>query len=108
LQIFEAEFSLGLIALHMHSLHQKLSSLSASDWAAWWGAILATIVFGWDIVKSFRSGPRLRVRAAPEMQMEDGRGALSPEKYITLKKPPAGEQANGRLVACATAGQIPN
>jgi hypothetical protein len=63
---------------------QKLSSLSASDWAAWWGAILATVVFSWDIVKWLGSGPRLRVRSAPEMQMENERGGLDPEKYITF------------------------
>src|SRR6266702_2994411 len=68
----------------MHGLLQKLLALSASDWAAWWGAILATIVFAWEIVKWFRAGPRLRVRTAPEMQMEDGCGGLSPEKYITF------------------------
>ena len=37
--------------------------------AAWWGAILATIVFVWEIYKWLRSGPRLVINVAPNMQL---------------------------------------
>lgn len=40
----------------------------ATDTAAWWGAIVATIVLLWDIYKWWRSGARLIVRANPNMQ----------------------------------------
>jgi hypothetical protein len=36
------------------------SKLDASDYAAWWGAIVATIVFVWELVKWRSSGPRLQ------------------------------------------------
>ena len=60
---------------------QKLSSLSASTWAAWWGAILSTIVFLWNWCRTY---PRLKVRAAPDMQLVGGSGKLEPQKYITV------------------------
>ena len=41
--------------------------MTASDIAAWWGAALATVVFLWDIYKWATSGPRLVVRAFPNM-----------------------------------------
>ena len=43
--------------------------MTASDIAAWWGAILATIVLAWDIFKWLRSGVRLKVRVTPNMQV---------------------------------------
>jgi hypothetical protein len=36
---------------------------------AWWGAILASIVFLWDIYKYRRAGPKLRVSVRPGMVM---------------------------------------
>jgi hypothetical protein len=35
---------------------------------AWWGAILSTIVFLWDIYKHRTAGPRLRFTARPAMK----------------------------------------
>ncbi len=42
--------------------------MSPSDIAAWWGASVATLVFAWDIYKWKTTGPRLVVRAVPNMQ----------------------------------------
>lgn len=42
--------------------------MTASDIAAWWGAGVATTVLGWDIYKWVISGPRLTVKAQPNMQ----------------------------------------
>jgi hypothetical protein len=36
---------------------------------AWWGAILSTIVFLWDIYKYRRAGPKLRVGVRAGMLM---------------------------------------
>ncbi len=68
----------------MSALVQKLSALSASDWAAWWGAVLATVVFCWDIFKWLHAGPRLRVRTSTNMQMVNDAGTTDPEKYISF------------------------
>ena len=68
----------------MNNIFQKLSTFSASDWAAWWGAIVATVVFCWDIFKWFRAGPRLRVRTSTNMQLVNEAGTTGPEKYISI------------------------
>jgi len=43
--------------------------MNASDYAAWWGAIVSTIVGLWEIWTGLRSGPRVRVRATPNMEI---------------------------------------
>ena len=43
--------------------------MTASDMAAWWGAGLASLVFGWDIYKWMTAGPRLFLKASPNMQL---------------------------------------
>ena len=47
--------------------------MTASEIAAWWGAAIATAVLGWDIYKWARSGPRLTVKALPNMQLLEDR-----------------------------------
>ncbi len=42
--------------------------MSLTEAAAWWGALTGTAVLIWDIVKHTRSGARLWVNAAPDMQ----------------------------------------
>lgn len=39
------------------------------DPVAWWGAILATIVFLWDIFKWATSGAKVRITVSPNMQI---------------------------------------
>lgn len=46
----------------------ELSRLTASDWAAWWGAIVATAVLVWDVIKWRRSGPIIRMSVSGNMQ----------------------------------------
>ena len=38
-----------------------------TDIAAWWGAGLATLVLVWDVFKWVRTGPRIIMRALPNM-----------------------------------------
>ena len=42
--------------------------VTTTEIVAWWGAILSSIVFGWDIVKWRLSGPRLRLTIRPGMK----------------------------------------
>jgi hypothetical protein len=42
--------------------------MNAPDAAAWWGAALATIVFGWDIYKWLTSGAKITLSATGNMQ----------------------------------------
>ncbi len=41
--------------------------MTATEIAAWWGAIVATLVFLWDIYKWKTRGPRLSMRLSPHM-----------------------------------------
>ena len=52
---------------------------SISDYAAWWGAIIATLALLWNIVVAIQSGPRVYVRASPNMK-------VFPEDPITKDK----------------------
>ena len=42
--------------------------MKATDLAAWWGAIVASLILIWDIYKWKRSGPIVRVSASPNMR----------------------------------------
>jgi len=39
-----------------------------SDYAAWWGAIVATIAVVWNLVSAMLSGPRILLRVSKNMQ----------------------------------------
>jgi len=34
--------------------------MALTNFVAWWGAILSTVVFGWDVYKYLNAGPQLR------------------------------------------------
>lgn len=60
---------------------------------AWWGAILSTTVFLWDIYKWKTSGPRLKVNISANMQyFEQGTGGLDDKKYIVLNVSNVGQR----------------
>jgi hypothetical protein len=42
--------------------------MNTTDIVAWWGAIIATVVLGWDIYKWKQSGPKIRISVAPNME----------------------------------------
>ena len=39
--------------------------MGTSDWAAWYGAVVSSLVLFWDIYRHFTSGPRLKIVASP-------------------------------------------
>jgi hypothetical protein len=43
--------------------------MSSTDFVAWWGAILSSIIFLWDIYKYRNAGPKLRFHVQPGMIM---------------------------------------
>ena len=60
--------------------------MSVSEWAAWWGAITATIVLGWDVYKWHRSKSNIRVSASPNMQtVNQLAGRLEDDKNIFVE-----------------------
>lgn len=49
------------------------------DYVAWWGAVVATLVFLWDVAKWFKSGPRIKQRIQLDTVYHDSK-VLSTEK----------------------------
>jgi hypothetical protein len=47
--------------------------MNTTDIAAWWGAIVATAVLSWDVVKWIKAGPRLRVLTRVNVGYPDSR-----------------------------------
>lgn len=45
----------------MQWLLDNMKILTATDWAAWWGALLATIVLLWDVIKWCKRGPKVKL-----------------------------------------------
>lgn len=43
------------------------------SWVAWWGAVLSSIVFAWDIYKWARKGPRVKVLTRCHVSYSDAR-----------------------------------
>jgi len=60
------------------------SKWSASDFAAWWGAIIASFAVIWNIIVAIRSGARLHVRATPEMKIFPRQSTTVDKKYISV------------------------
>lgn len=60
--------------------------MNASDIAAWWGAIVATAVLGWDIFKWKRTGVQLRVTVSGGMATYGDVPDADPEQlYVVIQ-----------------------
>lgn len=60
------------------------SKFSASDYAAWWGAVIATLALIWNIVVAVRSGARVTVRANPNMKIYPQQPITGDNTYISV------------------------
>ncbi len=43
--------------------------MSASDWAAWTGAVAGLLALAWEVIRWRREGPRLRLHASATMRL---------------------------------------
>ena len=59
-------------------------SASTTDIVAWWGAIIATVVFAWDIYKWKTSGAKIRLLVSSGMSLYGG-GVKDENTYITFR-----------------------
>lgn len=75
----------------MQHLLDLLRQLNASEVAAWWGAGVATLVFVWNLITAWRSGPRVKVRVSTDWHM---RPSTEPEDppYIHVRVINNGDQ----------------
>ncbi|MBI4650582.1 hypothetical protein HY745_04705 [Candidatus Desantisbacteria bacterium] len=67
--------------------------MNVTDIAAWWGAIIATLVFAWDIFKWVMSGTFLRLNVSPNMSILSS-GIQNPDesKYILIEVSNTGDK----------------
>lgn len=47
--------------------------MESTQIVAWWGAIVATLVLLWDVMKWLQDGPRIRKRIALNVHYDDGK-----------------------------------
>ncbi len=60
--------------------------MNASDYAAWWGALVASFLFVWDVYKWNKSRSNIEVTASPNMQAFDKvERKLEEDKKILIK-----------------------
>ncbi len=60
------------------------SGWGASDYAAWWGAIIATSAFIWNIVSAVRAGARIKITATPNIVYFPPDSTTEGRRYISL------------------------
>jgi hypothetical protein len=67
--------------------------VKVTDYAAWWGAAIATLVLFWDIYKWAVAGPKLDVRVSSNMEFL-GDAARSGQTYITVRISNTGDRSS--------------
>jgi hypothetical protein len=60
------------------------SIFTASDYAAWWGATIATLALFWNIIVALRSGARVRVKANPNMKVYPPQPLTGDKDWISV------------------------
>jgi hypothetical protein len=61
------------------------SKFTASNIAAWWGAIIATLTLIWNIIVAIRSGARIKVTATPNVKVYPIQPITENKTYISVK-----------------------
>jgi len=60
------------------------TTFTISDYAAWWGAIIATLALIWNIIVAIRSGARVKIRATPNMKVYPEQPVTEDNTYISV------------------------
>lgn len=69
--------------------------MSASDVAAWWGAVIATLVLVWDVFKWRKSRFSIKVSASPNMSpLNAPEGKLEDDKNIFVEVVNRGDKSH--------------
>ena len=69
-----------------------IGQFSLTDVAAWWGAVVATAIFIWDVIKWIKSGPRIVFTASANMLII-GDPIREGKTYVSVKATNIGTQA---------------
>lgn len=70
-----------------------MDKTSITEIAAWWGAIIASVVLLWDIYKWSQAGPKIRVSAKANMTPLETIGLSEAKKYVFVEATNVGDQA---------------
>ena len=62
-----------------------LSNFTPSDYAAWWGAFVASLAFLWNVVAAVRSGPRVKITVTPDMQIYPNQPPTNDNTYVAVR-----------------------
>jgi hypothetical protein len=61
-----------------------LSTWAISDFAAWWGAIIASLMLIWNIITSLRTGARIYLKVIPNMSIYPTTEETENKKFISI------------------------
>ena len=68
----------------MERINCLINDMTTSDYAAWWGAIVATIVVIFEFYKWVISGPKLKLNIQSNMKIWSEHDVESKETYINI------------------------
>lgn len=77
-----------------------LSSLTTSDYAAWWGAIIASFALIWNVVTFIRSGARIKVYVSTNMELFPPNPGKEDNTYTFLRAVNVGDSATTIMHFC--------
>lgn len=66
--------------------------MNASDYAAWYAAVVSTIGASWEIFRQLRSGARLRIDAIPNMIPRNVHPEIDGRRYVSVTVTNIGDQ----------------
>jgi hypothetical protein len=64
-----------------------------TNYAAWWGAVVATIVLVWDIYKWKKTGPKVSLKVSADMQTFGSSFNNKVKKYVTVRAINSGDKS---------------
>ncbi len=62
-----------------------LSNFTVSDYAAWWGAIVASLALTWNIIRTLRAGARVKVKVTANIRVYPSQPPTYENDYISIK-----------------------
>ena len=70
----------------------KFPTVSPTDVAAWWGAVVATAVLAWDAYKWRKRGAQIQINATPKMRVLNVPGISQDDRFVSVTVFNTGDQ----------------
>lgn len=68
--------------------------MTATEIAAWWGAIIATFIFAWDIYKWKQAGPKIDISISTDMETWGAMPSEMDGTYVVVTVNNSGDQSS--------------